>query len=119
MRAAQHRRFRVRHLAFERVNMGPHQRLGEYHVVLGSLSLHIVPKKTRHAALAFAVDGVGDAEPLFVKPKRPFFRVIVDADAPVRSCQEVDMMAEREPGAAHSRAGFLQEIREACPILHS
>src|SRR3546814_6608557 len=55
-------------------------RLGEYHVVLGSLSLHIVPKKTRHAALAFAVDGVGDAEPLFVKPKRPFFRVIVDAD---------------------------------------
>src|SRR3546814_2688686 len=87
-------------------------RLGEYHVVLGSLSLHIVPKKTRHAALAFAVDGVGDAEPLFVKPKRPFFRVIVDADAPVRSCQEVDMMAEREPGAAHSRACFLQEIRD-------
>ena len=43
-------------------------RLGEYHVVLGSLSLHIVPKKTRHAALAFAVDGVGDAEPLLVEP---------------------------------------------------
>ena len=42
----------------------------------------------------------------------------MDTDAAVGGGKKIDMVAEREPGAAHARAGFEEQVGETRLVLH-
>ena len=73
---------------------------------------HIVPEKAGEAPLARAVNRIAQPEAALVEPLSPFFGIIVDAQPLSGSGEKIDMMAEREPGASHARAGFEQYVHK-------
>jgi hypothetical protein len=73
---------------------------------------HIAPSETRRSPMAEAVHGIRDAEAVLVEPMRKAFGIIVETDALVRGCKKIDMMADREPGAAHASANLAEDIDE-------
>lgn len=71
---------------------------------------HLAPEKAGCAPLARAVHRVRQAKALFVESACPFLGIIVHADAFFRGRQKIDMVAQREPGAAERCAGFGENI---------
>src|SRR3989344_411596 len=96
-------------------------RLTENQFVLGAFArkrLHVAPEETLETAVAGAMHRIGNPKAALVKPAGPILGIVVDANTPVGSREEIDMVAQREPGTAHARAGFLQQIGKTRRILH-
>src|SRR3546814_19940554 len=74
------------------------------------VATHIVPEKASSAALARPVHRIRWPQSVLIEPIGPFLRIIVNTHALVGRGEKIQMVTEREPGAAHQGAGLPPQI---------